>query len=67
MADKTSDEVIAQLADLQRRTKELFAEHNRVNQELLDVLQKINSPTGVAADGMEHGASAGREAPARGG
>jgi hypothetical protein len=47
MADKEpkSDEVVADLARLQLRAKELFAEHNRVNQELLDVIKKIDSLT----------------------
>jgi hypothetical protein len=61
MADQglKTDELFLELARLQQRAKELFAQHNQVHHDLVDVLEKISRLTNksarpaVAPDGLE--------------
>jgi hypothetical protein len=47
--DLKSNELVVELARLQQRAKELFAQHNKVHQDLLIVLAQINRLTGMSA------------------
>ncbi len=51
MADQglKADELLLELARLQQRAKELFAQHNQVHHELVDVLEKISRLTDKSA------------------
>jgi hypothetical protein len=44
-----ADELFLELARLQQRAKELFAQHNQVHHELVDVLEKIGRLTDKSA------------------